>query len=421
MLWPLIGIIVLALGLRAGVALATRSWDFPSEKGHWAFGHEMGLIAASIANGDGFCWPESAGPLAGKPTAWMPPVYPYVMAAAFRTFGTYSRGAAVALFTLQSILSALTCLLLYALGKRIFSAPVGLMAATMLAVYPAAVHFSVQKTWSTSLFTFCLVSVLYLFLRAADRPNKRIGFGLGLLMGFTTLVNPLLTSVYLFALIWLLSRSPAPRCRRVHTVGAIVVGMVLCITPWLLHNYVVFGEFVFTKSNLGNELFKGNNAYATGDLVAANRSPAKVLSAAERDHLKSLDEATVNRILMRKAIAYITAHPGHFLKLTARRFVLYWTYMRTPQGLAMQLSLVAYFFVLTAALLGLTLCRPRGRDVQLILIFFLVFPLPYYFTIVGLFRYRFPLEPLIMIFAGLAVWSAVSGLYTRRVPATVTE
>ena len=56
---------------------------------------------------------------------------------------------------------------------------------------------------------------------------------------------------------------------------------------------------------------------------------------------------------------------------------------------------------------GKILSRPKGKDIQFLLLFFLSFPLPYYFTIVGLFRYRFPLEPLLMIFAAYALqWLA---------------
>ena len=52
---------------------------------NFGFGWEMGRIAASIASGKGFA--NQFGPPTG-PTAWEPPLYPYLTAAAFLLFGT---------------------------------------------------------------------------------------------------------------------------------------------------------------------------------------------------------------------------------------------------------------------------------------------------------------------------------------------
>ena len=59
------------------------------------------------------------------------------------------------------------------------------------------------------------------------------------------------------------------------------------------------------------------------------------------------------------------------------------------------------------------------KRVILILVL-LSFPIPYYFTIVGLFRYRFPLEPLLMIFAAYTLersaWRLTGGATERLLP-----
>ena len=60
---------------------------------------------------------------------------------------------------------------------------------------------------------------------------------------------------------------------------------------------------------------------------------------------------------------------------------------------------MAYFGLLIAAIAGAILSRPKGKEFQLILLFLIFFPLPYYFTVVGLFRYRFPMEAILMLFA----------------------
>ena len=49
---------------------------------------------------------------------------------------------------------------------------------------------------------------------------------------------------------------------------------------------------------------------------------------------------------------------------------------------------------------GLVLSRAKGHDIQLVLLFLLLPPVTYYFTEVGIFRSYFPIEPILMVFAG---------------------
>ena len=52
------------------------------------FGAETGAIAASIAAGRGFSSPVLG--LASGPTAWLVPIYPYLLAGIFKLFGIFT-------------------------------------------------------------------------------------------------------------------------------------------------------------------------------------------------------------------------------------------------------------------------------------------------------------------------------------------
>ena len=390
---------LLAIGARLVFAVLTTSWVFPTANHSWAFGHEMGQIAASLAMGNGFSWPEKVpypGTYTpGEPTAWMPPVYPFMMAGAFKAFGIFTERAAMALELLQTIIAALTCIVLYFLGKRLYDARAGLVAAFLFAIYPPAIHFAVQKTWSTSLFTCCLLLVILMFLWRADHPNIRGGISLGFMLGFTALVDPVIVGAYPFAFVWLYLKAEGDRRAVTKMMSAMLFTFFLSVSPWLARNYLVFGQFVMVKSNLGNELFKGNNPYATGHFKLRSGNP---LTEGERAHLRQSDEVARNRFLFAKALTYIKDHPGRFARLTMSRFIYYWTF--TEKSIRkIWIPLVAYAGVLTLGVVGLILTRGKGKDFTLVLIFLLTLPLPYYFTVVGLFRYRFPLETLLMVFA----------------------
>jgi hypothetical protein len=185
-------------------------------------------------------------------------------------------------------------------------------------------------------------------------------------------------------------------------LAGIVVFFFLSISPWLIRNYIVFGQYVFIKSNFGNELFLGNNENASGSFAVPQAKAT--LTEAERESLKLADEPSRNKLLLNKAIAFISEHPLQFLRLTGTRFIHYWTFMMEPMRGAKLVSFAIYLSLLLMGITGLLLSNPKIPDVQLLWLFPLTLPLPYYFTIVGLFRYRFPVETVLMIPAAYAAY-----------------
>src|SRR5215831_13703865 len=66
-------------------------YRFRTDDDHFGYGWEMGRIGRSIALGQGFSNPygDSTGP-----TAWEPPIYPYLIGDVFKLFGIYSVASA---------------------------------------------------------------------------------------------------------------------------------------------------------------------------------------------------------------------------------------------------------------------------------------------------------------------------------------
>ena len=99
-------IAAVALLLRVGWIVIGHTYRFKTTDNNFGFGWEMGSIGASLASGHGFSNPFGA---VTGPTAWEPPLYPYVIAGVFQVFGIYSRASAFVLLALNSVFSALTC------------------------------------------------------------------------------------------------------------------------------------------------------------------------------------------------------------------------------------------------------------------------------------------------------------------------
>src|SRR6266536_3778153 len=100
-------IIAIALLLRVIWIIIGHTYRFKSTDNNFGFGWEMGRIGASLCSGHGFSSPF--GPATG-PTAWEPPLCPYLIAGVFQAFGIYTRTSAFVLLVINSIFSALTCI-----------------------------------------------------------------------------------------------------------------------------------------------------------------------------------------------------------------------------------------------------------------------------------------------------------------------
>jgi len=118
--------VLIALIVRLSWIAIGHTYKFKTTDDNFSFGWEMGRIAASIASGHGFSNPF--GPQTG-PTAWEPPLYPYLAAGVFHIFGIYSRASAFVLLAINSVFSALTCIPIFLIARRIFSEKVAVGSA----------------------------------------------------------------------------------------------------------------------------------------------------------------------------------------------------------------------------------------------------------------------------------------------------
>jgi 4-amino-4-deoxy-L-arabinose transferase-like glycosyltransferase len=388
-------IILIAFLLRLAVITVGHTYRITPRRDHFQFGWEMGRLARSIATGQGFGSPTD---LPTWPSAWAPPLYPYVLAGIFKIFGVYSAASAWVILTLNSIFAALTCLTLYQIAGRMYGTSVARATAWTWAVFPYFIYWPVRVVWETSLTTFLLSLALLMTLRMGDEPPRPRGWiGFGVLWGVIVLTNTAIVSLLPFCLVWLLYR--LPRDRRLF-VGASTCVLVaaLVVSPWLVRDYEVFGKFVFVRDNLPLEMYEANND-KSGGLWVRSEHPGNDPDAMQRfqqmGEMKFMDEKheQVNQ--------FIREHPGRFAWFTVERFGYFWA---APP----QLTIVGGYdfiiarhtgFLLAAVLafggLWLTV-RNRVPGSFLFAACLLFYPLPYY--LVNPFpRYKHPIEPVMIL------------------------
>jgi len=80
-------IMLLAFAIRIAVYWSAELDARLANNTYQPFGYETGRIAKSIAEGHGFSSPLS---IETGPSAWLTPVFPYLLAGIFKLFGVYS-------------------------------------------------------------------------------------------------------------------------------------------------------------------------------------------------------------------------------------------------------------------------------------------------------------------------------------------
>jgi 4-amino-4-deoxy-L-arabinose transferase-like glycosyltransferase len=385
--------VAIAFFLRVGWIIVGHTYKFKSADNNFGFGWEMGRIGAAIASGHGFS--NAFGAPTG-PTAWEPPLYPYLIAGVFHVFGIYSRASAFVLLSINSFFSALTCIPIFLIARRIFSERVAIGSAWTWALLPYAMSWCTRWVWETSLSALLVAVIFWLALTMEDRDGLQPWLEFGLLWGIAALNSTVLLAFLPASGIWAWYRSAK---RRKPSLLSSMTGVVLastvflaCIAPWLIRNYETFGKFIFIRDNFGAELRLGNGNGADGTWMQYLH-PTQDLYAMRQ--YTAMGELAYIAMCKRQAVDYIKADYPRFAVLCAKRFVYFWAgpprlaqvwWLAETKNSLFLASSVLMFWGLGRAL------RQRKPRAWLLFWLILLYPAIFYVVYPGQ-RYRHPIEP----------------------------
>jgi hypothetical protein len=389
----LLWIVTIALVLRIGWIILGHTYKFKSTDDNFGFGWEMGRIAASLASGHGFSSPF--GPPTG-PTAWEPPIYPYLTAGVFSVFGIYSRASAFVLLSLNSIFSALTCIPIFRIAQRIFSERVAVGSAWAWALLPNVMFWCTRAIWETSLAALLLATIFWCALTLEDREGWLPWVEFGLLWGATALSSTSLLSFLPAAGVWAWWHRAKNGKRSFAGVVLAAVVFFGCITPWLVRNERAFGKFIFIRDNFGAELRLGNGPGADGTLMLYLDTTHDAYAMRQ---FVAMGELPYIAMRKQQALDYIKADYARFAVLCIRRLVYFWAgspketepwWLSPAKNSLFLASSALMFWGLGRAL------RLRTPGAGLIFWLVLLYPAIYYF-VYCIPRYRHPIEPIMAI------------------------
>jgi 4-amino-4-deoxy-L-arabinose transferase-like glycosyltransferase len=360
---------------------------------NFGFGFEMGRIGRSIALGHGFSSPYEGNT---GPSAWEPPLYPFLIGGVFKLFGIYTHASAWMLLGINCVFATLTTIPIFWIARRTFGERIALWSAWIWALCPYVWYWGIHWIWDTTLTPFILACIFLLALQLAEWPGWR-GWGIfGALYGMGALANPTMLAFLPFCGLWIWRQR---YCRGLpSSVGVILssVTFFLVLSPWLVRNYEVFGHFVFIRNDFGLQFRLGNGPSADGMLMPCFQPN---LNKVELEKFQRMGELSYAAECKRFALDWIRAHPMRFAIISLKRFFYFWNGVPRPTGSLAPVDFRSSAFLATSvmALWGLgRALRQKRPGAWLFAGLVLTYPTVYYFVFPHA-RYRHPMEPELLI------------------------
>jgi 4-amino-4-deoxy-L-arabinose transferase-like glycosyltransferase len=381
-------------------------------------------IASNLAAGHGFV------KHIGIPTAARPPFYPLALAAVYKVFG-----ADVVVGRLfQVLLGTLIVPLTYLLARRIFSRGVALLAAAISAFNPFLIFIS-GYLLTENLYTVLLLLAMILLTDAA-----RSGFasggrlvGAALLLGTATLTRPHALLFGLLAVLPILFRG-GRLGNRVAGAALVLVTIAAVMAPWVIRNDLRLGSPILTTTHGGMTFYESNNQLILDEPAFRGAVVVPKSAVPGYDRLEGLGEVEFDREARRMGVEFVTGHPGVMPKILAWKFLRYWRF-KSDVGLSgiksgfwwdkekslgalastLDVGFIYNIVVIPSFLLGLLLTLRRWREMIFLhanILVHTVMALMFY----GSLRARIPIEPVLAIWAAVALAWLLGRITRRPVP-----
>lgn len=363
-------------------------------------------LAASLLNGRGYSWDT------GEPTSLRPPLYPALLAAIWWVTG---EGNLQAVRIVQVVIAALTSLVVFFIGRRVFDARVGALAAAATWLYPSFIYANVTVLTET-LYTFLLMAFVWAAVVCVDTRRPWPAVACGAVLGLSALTRSVLWPLPLVLCPLLAALLPRGRDRAVLPL-LVLLGYVAIVAPWSVRNTQLQGTFTVVDTMGGLNLRMGNYEHTPEDrmwdAVSLTGQESWVYDFTQEAHPEPATEGAKDKWAQRKAIEFMAEHPWTTMRRIVIKFGDFWGLERefiagVQQGLyrppgwfalftAIAISM-SYATIALASIAGMGLSGPPWRRHVLLLIPVLAIS-GAHSIVFGHSRYHLPLVPILSLYA----------------------
>lgn len=378
------------------------------------------------------------------------PLYPWFLSLVYRLFGP----SLTAVRSIQALLGTGSCAFIIVITRRLFrSSTAGIIAGAAAALYLPSIFYEGVLVPAT-LILFCNLLFVILMLPENRVPSYGRLLTSGIILGLSVTAKPVAILLLPFAVLHLLfiprinKQKTSHKNRNVNMnilffkrSSILAAGLIVSLIPLTIRNTRLTGEFIPLTTGGGINLYIGNNPSANGFYAVPHfrgksiggtpveqRKMMHEIASAEEGRVLSHSE--VSRFWFRKGLEFCTDNPGRWAALTWRKFLFFWnmyeranvenlSFHRRFRGI-LALPLMSFGVVAPLGLLGIFITRSKWRELWLLyggILAYLAAALIFYVIA----RYRLPVVPFLLPFAGTAVTRLLKLLRNRRMGEIVLQ
>jgi len=338
------------------------------------------------------------------------PLYPYLLGGIYHIFGHDYFITRI----IQALIGALSCVLIYFLGKKIFSKRVGTISAFAAAGAWMLVYFEGELLLPVILVPLDLGLLLSL-MRATETDDKRFWALSGSLFGLSMIARPNI-GIILPLLIYLFFKKTDIKSG-INRAIMFVIPAIMPILPVTIHN-IKAGDFVPIATQGGVNFYIGNNPDSEGSAAVFPGLGniwryEDAVGQAESAVGRELKPSEVSDFYYKKGFQYILGQPLDWLKLMGRKIMLLFNAIEISNNKNIYFAAqdsriltssrsIGFWLYAPLGILGFLIFYKRSINDKLIVWFVILYSLSIILFFVTA-RYRVPLIPLLIIFGVGAV------------------
>ena len=363
------------------------------------------------------------GFLPGVPSAYTQPLYGWFLAGIYLPFGRSWLAVGLA----QIAVAVATALIVFAIGDRLRSPGIGLVAATIATLHPYVVWHDVHLNREV-LDGLALALLALCALAAYERRSLPLAAATGAVAGLAILGNARLLLLPLAVAVYVAWRTPLSHAL---TAAALVIGLAaVVVTPWVVRNRVQVGCYAITTD--ARALWKANNENTrevldrggwiddVPELAGAPPWPELAADLTLSGKPTTVDECAQMRLYRDEVVDFWREHPAEKGLLALQATRLLWNPApresdETGSGsarLARKTVEPAFVVLLYAfAIVGVFVAPPRFVGLALLMLAYNTLAAMLF---AGTARYRTPWDFLLAILAAFALASTLEWLRARR-------
>ncbi|MFC1631830.1 glycosyltransferase family 39 protein [Candidatus Omnitrophota bacterium] len=387
----------------------------------------FGFFAADSFTYHQFALDILEGNLTSKATLHLSPLYPFFLACVYTIFGKNL----TAVVSLQIILDALNCVLLYFLCSSLFNRRnLGLLAAFIYAGYSMAIFYS-GFILDVTLLTFINLVLILLVLRAESKNKLGPWLACGLVLGLSFLLKASILLFLPFLAVWLLTNKKREVKTRLGQITLLLLGLALVVLPFSIRNYLIEKRLSPLPIQGGINFYIGNNPYAKGgytSLYDVQDSPIEQVNAsirrAEQETGRTLKPTEASSYWFFKGLNFIKTNPRQYLGLSLRKLFLFWNAEEVMVNLnyyfckrflpLFALPFFSFGLISSLGILGIIWAIKNRQTQSFPVISFIAIYMACLILFYVSSRHRFPCLPLIIMFAAYSCCNFIDLIKEKR-------